>query len=109
MLLVLVVVQVALWQHAEHIAEAAAQRGAQTARLEGGTDSEGAAAAQSATAQLGANLILGPRVSVSRAAGTVHVEVSGSAEAAVPFLSLPVQATADGPVERFTPPGGGSP
>ena len=109
MLLVLVVVQFALWQHAQHIAEAAAQRGAQTARLEAGTDTEGAAVAQSATSQLGANLIVGPRVTVSRSAGTVHVVVSGTAEAVVPFLSLPVRAMADGPVERFTTPGAGTP
>lgn len=109
MLLVLVVVQFALWQHAQHIAEAAAQRGAQAARLAGGTDTEGAAVAQSATAQLGANLIVGPQVTVSRASDTVHVEVSGTAETVVPFLSLPVRAVADGPVERFTTPGGGTP
>src|SRR5450755_2728979 len=60
MLLFLLVVQFALWQHAVHIAEAAAQRGAQGARLQGGTDAQGYADAQSATSQLGANLLVNP-------------------------------------------------
>jgi Flp pilus assembly protein TadG len=109
MLLVLLVVQFALWQHAQHIAEAAAQRGVQTARLEGGTDAQGYAAAETATSQLGANLLVDPTVTVSRGGGVVHVEISGTAEPVVPFLSLPVHAVVNGPVERFTPPGGGGP
>lgn len=109
MLLVLLVVQFALWQHAQHIAEAAAQRGAQTARVQGGTDAQGQTIAETATSQLGANLLVNPSVSVSRAGGVVRVEISGTAEAVVPFLSLPVRAVVNGPVERFTAPGGGGP
>ena len=106
MLLFLLVVQFALWQHAQHIAEAAARRGAQSARLYGGSDAQGYADARSATSQLGANLLVDPRVTVTRAAGVVSVVVSGTAEPVVPFLSLPVSAAANGRVERFTTPGG---
>jgi Flp pilus assembly protein TadG len=109
MLLFLLVVQFALWQHAEHIAEAAAQRGAQSARLQGGTDAQGYADAQSATSQLGANLLVNPTVTVTRAGDVVRVEVSGTAEQVVPFLSLPVTAVVNGPVERFTAPGAVAP
>jgi Flp pilus assembly protein TadG len=109
MLLFLLVVQFALWQHAGHIAEAAAQRGAQSARLQGGTDAQGYADAQSATSQLGANLLVNPTVTVTRAGDVVRVEVTGTAEAVVPFLSLPVTAVVNGPVERFTVPGAVAP
>ena len=105
MLLVLLVVQFALWQHAQHIAEAAAQRGSEVARLEGGSDDQGYAVAQSATAQLGANLLLHPSVSVTRAANLVRVEVSGTAEAVLPFLALPVRCRvrAGGALHRRLP------
>ena len=109
MLLFLLVVQFALWQHAAHIAEAAAQRGAQSARVQGGTDAQGYADAQSATSQLGANLLINPTVTVTRAGDVVRVQVSGTAEQVVPFLSLPVTAVVNGPVERFTAPGAAGP
>jgi Flp pilus assembly protein TadG len=108
LLLVMLVVQFALWQHAQHIAEAAAQRGAQTARIEGGTDAQGQAAAQNAASQLGGAVLADPRISVSRNGNVVRVDVTGSAESVVPFLSLPVRAVAQGPVERFVPPRGTS-
>src|ERR1700680_272620 len=109
MLLFLLVVQFALWQHAAHIAEAAAQRGAQSARVQGGTNAQGYADAQSATSQLGANLLINPTVTVTRAGDVVRIEVSGTAEQVVPFLSLPVTAVVNGPVERFTVPGAAVP
>ena len=105
LLLVMLVVQFALWQHAQHIAEAAAQRGAESARVEHGTDADGRAAAQTAVTQLGGNLLLNPTVTVSRNAGVVQVDVTGTAEGVVPFLSLGVHATSLGPVERFVAPG----
>ena len=106
LLLVMAVVQFALWQHAEHIAEAAAQRGAETARVEGGTNTRGQEVAQSAIQQIGGGLLLSPSVGVSRAGGVITVKVSGTAQRVVPFLSLGVSATAQGPVERFVPQGG---
>ena len=105
LLLVMAVVQFALWQHAQHVAEAAAQRGAETARVEGGTDVQGQDVAQSAIQQIGGGLLVAPAVRVSRTGGVVTVQVSGSAQQVVPFLSLGVSATAQGPVERFVPQG----
>jgi Flp pilus assembly protein TadG len=103
LLLVMLVIEFALWQHAQHIAETAAQSGAETARVESGTDSQGRAMAQTAIAQLGASLLVDPAVTISRRGGIVTVNVSGTAPGLVPFLSLPVHATAAGPVERFQP------
>jgi Flp pilus assembly protein TadG len=104
LVLVMLVVQFALWEHAQHIAEAAAQRGAETARVELGTDAQGRTMAQTAITQLGGSLLAAPLVTVSRSGEVVTVDVTGSAEAVVPFLSLPVHATAAGPVERFQAP-----
>ena len=109
LLLVMLVVQFALWEHAQHIAEAAAQRGAETARVAHGTDAQGRAVLQTAITQLGGSLLVDPTVSISRSGDVVTVDVTGSAEAVLPFLSLPVRAVAVGPVERFVPPTGGTP
>lgn len=103
MLLVMLVVQFALWQHAQHVAMAAAERGAETARVEGGSDVQGQNAAQSTLTALAGGLLTNPRVSVSRSGDVVHVDVTGAADSVVPFLSLPVHAVAAGPVERFQP------
>lgn len=104
LLLVMVIVQFALWEHAQHIAEAAAQRGAETARVDGGSDVQGAAIAESAVTQLGGSLLVDPVVNVLRTGNIVTATVSGNAEGLVPFLSLPVRATVVGPVERFVAP-----
>ncbi|MHB8533256.1 MAG: TadE/TadG family type IV pilus assembly protein [Solirubrobacteraceae bacterium] len=109
LLLVMVVVQFALWEHAQHIAEAAAQRGAETARVEHGSDAAGRAMAETAIAQLGGNLLVDATVSISRNGDVVTVDVTGTAEAVVPFLSLPVRAVAVGAVERFVAPTDGAP
>ena len=103
--LVMLVVQFALWQHAVHVAEAAAQRGEEAARVQGGTDAQGRTAAQTAVTQLGGSLLVAPSISLSRSGNEVRVEVSATAESVVPFLNLPVHATAQGPVERFVPRG----
>ena len=109
LLLVMVVVQFALWEHAQHIAEAAAQRGAETARVENGSDAQGAATARAAVTELGGSLLVDATVSVVRNGDIVTATVSGSAEGLVPFLSLPVRATAVGPVEHFVAPAAGGP
>jgi Flp pilus assembly protein TadG len=66
LLLVMLVVQFALWQHAQHIAQAAAQRGAETARVEGGSDAEGRVMTQAALAQLGGDLLSQPAVTIAQ-------------------------------------------
>jgi hypothetical protein len=53
--------------------------------------------------------MVNPTVTVTRAGDVVRVEVSGTAEQVVPFLSLPVTAVVNGPVERFTAPGAVAP
>ncbi len=109
LLLVLLVVQFALWQHGLHVATAAAEEGARAARLEGGTAAAGAARTREFLATLGPNLVVGPRVTVQRSQTTARVEIHATAERLVPWLSLPIHAVAEGPVEAFTTRSGGPP
>jgi Flp pilus assembly protein TadG len=109
LLLVLLVVQFALWQHGLHVATAAAEEGERAARLEGGTAAAGAARTREFLATLGPNLVVGPRVTVQRSQTTARVEIHATAEQLVPWLHLPIHAVAEGPVEVFTAPAAGGP
>ncbi|UED86119.1 TadE family protein [Streptomyces profundus] len=106
-------VQFALYSFAEHVAKAAAQAGARTARAEADADPSGWAGSAEAKAhdyirQLGPGLFESrPVVVVSQPAEfTVRVEVRGHVPSIVPGLDLTVTAASEGPVERFVPDGG---
>lgn len=103
LLLVLGVVQFALWEHASGVAEAAAQQGLSVARLQGESAQAGTAETQSVLAQLGTGVLVGPQVTATRTATTTTVVVSGRVESVVGIFSLPVRATAAGPTEPPAP------
>ncbi|WP_370592613.1 TadE family protein [Streptomyces sp. NBRC 109706] len=103
-------VQFALYSFAEHVAKAAAQAGARTARAEAEADPSGWADSAEAKAydyirQLGPGLFESPPdVEASQPAEfTVRVEVSGRVPSIVPGMNLTVTAASEGPVERFVP------
>jgi Flp pilus assembly protein TadG len=102
LILILGIVQFALWEHATHVAEAVAQQGLAAGRVEGGSGQAATAEAESVLSQLGSGVLAHPKISASRGAVTTTVLVTGKAEAVLPFLSLPVRAKATGPTERFT-------
>lgn len=106
LLLIFGIVQFALWQHASHVVEAAAQEGARSARLQGGTVESGKNETYLFLNQLGPNLVLDPDVSVTRDNVSARVEVKAHVESVIPNLTLPVHAVSSGPVERFIPQGG---
>ena len=99
--LVMLVVQFGLWYHAEHVAQAAAQEGVRTARLEGSTADAGRTRATDFLANLGSTVVQEPVVTATRDADTASVSVEGHSVAVVPGFSLPVKASASSPVERF--------
>jgi len=105
LLLILLVVQFALWQHSIHVAQAAASEGLAAARVQGGSTGSGQDEASLVLGQLGHSVLVHPAVHVSRGANTTTVTVTAEAEAVIPFLHLPVRATASGLIERFRPPG----
>jgi len=110
MLLILFVVQGALWFLGREVATDAAADGARAAAVVGGTDASGEQAAQGDLRQLAGPMLHASTVSATRSGGRVTVTVSGSAESIFPGLSIPVSASAAQPVEQFhtttTAPGG---
>ncbi len=107
LLLILLVVQFAMWQRSVHVAQAAASEGLAAARVQGGTAGAGQGEANLVLGQLSHGVLVHPSVHVTRGANTTTVTVTGEAQAVIPFLNLPVHATASGPVERFRAPGAG--
>ncbi|MDT0267938.1 pilus assembly protein [Streptomyces sp. DSM 44915] len=106
-------VQFALYSFAEHVAKAAAQAGARTARAQADADPAGWRVAAEAKAhayvtQLGPGLFTGPPDVVTSQPGafTVRVEVEGKVPSIMPGMNLTVSAASEGPVERFVPDGG---
>jgi TadE-like protein len=100
MLLILLVIQFAVWWNAESIAHATAEEALAAARVRGGT-----AAAGQVISQVGTGVLVGPQVSVTTTPADVTVTVTGTAERVVPLpgLSFPVSVTVTGPVEQFVP------
>jgi len=103
LLILMAIVQFALWSHATHIAQAAAAQGLAASRVQGGTAANGTAAARRVLDQLARGPLTDGNVSSERSIASASVRISGTATAVVPFVRLPVRAEAAGPVERFIP------
>ncbi|MBW3575868.1 MAG: pilus assembly protein [Actinobacteria bacterium] len=102
--LISTVAQFALYYHASHVATAAAQEAARAAQLADGTEAGARAHGYDFIAQAGPNLVLEPRVVVTRdtAAEVAQAEVHGRIPRLVPGMAAPtVSASAGGPLERF--------
>jgi Flp pilus assembly protein TadG len=99
LLLIMGVIQFALWQHAEHIASAIAQQGVAVGRLQGETAAAGQNEAQTVLHQLGSGVLVGSNITATRTNATTTVTVTGHAESVVGLFSLPVKAVATGPTE----------
>jgi Flp pilus assembly protein TadG len=103
LLMLLVIVQFALWSHATHIAQAAASQGVAVARAQNGTAAAGSASARQMLDQLASGPLTGADVTADRTTTSASIRITGTATSVIPFLSLPVHAEAVGPVERFVP------
>ena len=105
MLLILLVIQFAVWEHAEIIARATAEEALAAARVQGGTAAGGRQRAEQVISQVGSGVLVGPQVSVTMTPADVTVRVTGTAERVLPIpgLTFGVTATVTGPVERFVP------
>ena len=103
MLILLTIVQFALWSHATHMAQTAAAEGLSATRVYAGTTADGEARALNTIAQLGDGPLREVTVHAGRGPDQARVEVTGVTATVIPFLRLPVHAEAAGPVERFAP------
>ncbi|MBX9390555.1 TadE/TadG family type IV pilus assembly protein [Streptomonospora nanhaiensis] len=103
LLLVLLVVQVAVWMHGDHTAASVARHAVETARA---ADSAGAQAQAEAFADEIGGSVLGNRVIVvERGEVSVRVVVEAEVPSLIPGLTWPVRHELTAPVERFVEPG----
>jgi SpoU rRNA methylase family enzyme len=105
LLLIMSVVQFALWEHATHVADAVAQQGLAVGRLQGETATAGVTEAHQVLAQLGASVLTEPDIQATRTAEETTITVTGQAVSVVGLFHLPVRAVASGPTEAYTDPG----
>jgi hypothetical protein len=100
MLLLLAVVQFALWEHATHVAHATATEALEAARDVGGTPAAGQAQAARVLAQTG-GVLHDPRVQVTRDNQTVGVRIDATAVTVIPAVHLRITVTLHGVPETF--------
>lgn len=105
MLLILLIVQFAIWAHASSVAQATAEEALAATRVQDGSAAAGQQRAAQVLSQIGRSVLVSPQVSVTRTAGTATVQITGTAEEVlpVPGFAFPVRITVTGPVERFVP------
>jgi hypothetical protein len=102
MVVVLLAVQVCLWAHAATLVQGAATAGEQVATAAGGSPAMGAAEARAELTATGSEVVVDPSVHAEALSGAmVEVTVSGSTEAIIPWLQLPVSATRSGLSQEF--------
>ncbi|MEV0966471.1 TadE/TadG family type IV pilus assembly protein [Streptomyces sp. NPDC049910] len=108
LLIALLAVQFALFWHASHVAQFAAQRALAAARVEDGSAADGRAQAGRTLVGLGSRVLTRPSVTVNRSATQTTVRVDGTVTRVIPVpgLTLRASGTAAGPTERITLPAG---
>ena len=95
-------VQFAMWAHATHMAQAAANSGVQTTRVLGGSAEAGNAQAATMLAQLSGNVLHDPQITATRTTTTATVRITGKATSILPLLpDLPVSVTVTAPCEQL--------
>jgi Flp pilus assembly protein TadG len=104
LLLVMTLIQTALWFSARSIALGAAQEGAREGRVQPASTGRAQSAAEGFLDQTAQDLLTGREVTVTGSPSSIAVTVTGSSISLVPGLSgWSVTQTAVGPVERPTP------
>ena len=105
LLLIMGVIQFALWEHAVHIADAVAQQGVSVGRLQGEPAAAGEQEARSVLDQLGPSVLTGVTITATKTTEMTTVTVTGHAESILGVFLLPVSATATGASEQYSYPG----
>lgn len=101
LLLILILLQVALHQHASHVVTAAAQHGAVEAQREAGSPDGGRSVVEQFLARTGRGLVQRPSIRVRRDPERTQVVVDGTVVSIVPGFNFRVRGAAEGPTERF--------
>ena len=104
LLLVMTLIQAALWFYARSIALGAAQEGAREGRVQPASTDRAHSGAESFLDQTADDLLTARDVTVNGSSTTIEVTVSGTSISLFPGLGgWSVSQTAVGPVERPTP------
>lgn len=103
LLTIVTVIQAALVWHARNVAVAAAHRGVEAGRLDGGTTAEAREQALALLSHAAGDLMSGVQVNVVTTSTELQVHVHGTVVGVLPGLHLPVDAEVTGPRERFVP------
>lgn len=101
-LLVLLIVQFALFLHARQVVTAAAEQGVRSERLSRVGGGEGAQTALAFAARVGGKAVTGVNAHVARGADAVTVNVSGEGQSIIPWMHLTVTGTSSGAIDRWT-------
>lgn len=104
LLLVMTLIQAALWFYARSVALGAAQEGARQGRLQPASTARADTAAQAFLDRTARDLLTARSVTVAGSPTTIDVTVTGTSISLFPGLSgWSVTQTAAGPIERPTP------
>jgi hypothetical protein len=101
MVILLAVVQFALWAHAAQVAQVAASEGDRVARSLGGGAAAGVSRAQSVLQGPGSDLETSTASVDVLPGDQARITVTGRALSIFPGISLPVSATLIGPIQEF--------
>lgn len=102
MTMLMTIIQLAMYYHAEHVTAAAAAQAVATAGADGGSRDDGRAEAERILHDTATGLLQHPTIDVQRDGDQAVVHISGQVTSLVPFLHLTATATARGPVETIT-------
>jgi hypothetical protein len=103
MLVLLVIVQFALWAHAAQVTQLAASEGDRTARSFGGGIPAGITQARSVLRGSGSALGSSQVTATLLPGDQAEMSVSGHALSILPGVTLPVSSVQVGPVQEFRP------
>jgi Flp pilus assembly protein TadG len=101
LVMILMVIQFAMYEHASQVAQATAAQALAATRTVDGTTATGQTEGQAVMASIGHGVLDNPQIEVSRTQTTAAVTVHGTTEGIVPLWHLSVSASSSGPVERF--------
>jgi Flp pilus assembly protein TadG len=108
MLVIMVIIQGALWYLAREAALAAARQGVDAARLPGAGPGAGTQAALAFARNDASGYLLGPSAAAATGAGnatpTIQITVTGHVPTFVPGLVINISQAVQAPVEKFVAP-----
>jgi Flp pilus assembly protein TadG len=105
LLIIMIIVQAAMWFLARSAALAAARQGVDAARVQPVSTAAGVAAADSFASRAAPGYLLNPQASATNSSAvTIVISVTGNVPSLVPGLPIRVTQVAAAPVERFTAP-----